>query len=130
MRTSRTRPTKLATAPILSLPEMSRTSRPRSKSSFCTETFIRCPSSTGDRREERYLVARLDVRPGLRHRLVQRRAHRPGGREDLRPGPAAGAQVLAQRADGADRGRRVDLLAAAAQLLAQRGEEQDPDFHR
>src|SRR3982750_4068779 len=102
MRTSRTRPTKLATAPILALLEIPRTSAPRSKSSGWTLTFIRCRSSTRYRWEECDLVAGLDRRRRLHHVLVHRRPHRSIRREHIVPGAAARAQMLAQRADRGD----------------------------
>src|SRR3954468_11588394 len=99
MRTSRTRPTKLATAPTLASREIARTSAPRSKSSRWMATFIRRLSPSRDRREKGDFIARLDNDRRLRHVLVDRRAHRAVRSEDARPLAAARPQVLAQRAD-------------------------------
>src|SRR5437868_1834947 len=118
MRTSRTRPTKLATAPILLSLEIALTSAPRSKSCAWMLILIRCPLSTSDRRKERDLVARLDCGGRLHHVLVHRRPDGPIGRERMVPGAAASAQVLAQRGDCGDAAGQVQILARAAELLA------------
>src|SRR5512138_563678 len=125
MRTSRTRPTKLATAPTFGSREIARTSAESSKSSFCTLTFMVPASAAGHRREERDLVARLDARARLHHVPVHRRAHVAARREHGGPRAAPAAQVLAQGADGRDARRQLDLLAARAELLAQRGKEKE-----
>src|SRR3954471_18897955 len=127
MRPSRTRPAKLATAPILSFFEIARTSAPRSKSSRCTATFIRRLSSTGDRWKERHFIARVDARFGLHHVLIDRRTHRPVRREHPSPFAATLAQMVAQRRHRGDARRQLELLRRAAELLAQRGEEKQ--FH-
>src|SRR6185295_2502641 len=129
MRTSRTRPTKLATAPILLFLEIALTSAPRSKSSRWIEIFIRCRLSTCDRWKERHLVSRFDRRRRLRHVLVDRRAHRSVRREHRGPLPAPRPQMIAQRADRGDAGGQLQLLARAAHLLPQGGEEEDSDLH-
>src|SRR5437870_5281217 len=130
MRTSRTSPTKLATAPTLLSFEMARTSAPRSKSSRWTATFIRCLSSTRDRGKECHLVAGLDRRRRLRHVLIHRRAHRAVGCERARPGAAACAQVVAQAADRIDIRRQLELLAGTAELLPEGREEEDRNLHQ
>src|SRR3982750_1277022 len=129
MRTSRTRPTKLATAPILALLEIPRTSAPRSKSSSWTLTFIRCRSSTRYRWEECNLIAGLDRRRRLHHVLVHRRADRSIRREHIVPGAAARTQMVTQRTDGGDPRREIELLPRMPELFAQRGEKKQRDSH-
>src|SRR5205814_3427367 len=129
MRTSRTRPTKLATAPMVLFFEIARTSAPRSKSSRWTETFIRCLSSTSDRRKECDLITRLYAGARLRHVLVDRRPYRAIRREGALPRTASRAQMLAQAADGLDACGHVELLARAPQLLAPRSKKEQVDFH-
>src|SRR5436190_22346066 len=130
MRTSRTRPTKLATAPIELRFEIALTSAPRSKSSRWMLSLIRCPLSTSDRWKERDLVARLDCGGRLHHVLVHRRPDGPVGREHIVPGAAASAQVVTQRGHCGDAGGQFQILARAAELLAQRGEKEERYFHR
>src|SRR5258708_15366460 len=99
MPTSRTCPTKLATAPITGLFfRIASVSTVRSKSSRWTETFN---SSPRHRRKEGHLVAGLDRRDGLDHFLVHRRADAALLGERLRPGAAARTQL---RAPGRDPG--------------------------
>src|SRR2546422_8474953 len=130
MRPSRTRPTKLATAPILLSFEMARTSAPRSKSSSWTLTFILFVSSAGHRWKKRHLVPRLDRRGGLDHLLIYRRPHCAIRREHVGPGAAAVAQMLVQRAYGRDHWRQLEFLTRAAELLPERGEEEDGNLHQ
>src|SRR5205809_7940680 len=111
MRTSRTRPTKLATAPTWFPLEMFFTSRPRSKSSRCTEILI---SAARHRRKERDLVARLDARRGLHHVLVERAAHQLLFRECSVVRSAARSQVSPQGGDGRDLRRKLDVLRVGA----------------
>src|ERR1051325_1735880 len=99
MRTSRTTPTKLATAPTPSILESCFVSSERSKSSRCTEIFISPP---GDRREERDLVASADRLARLRHVLVPRGAHVLLFRQRALPRAAAAREVAAQRGHGGD----------------------------
>src|SRR6185503_9483477 len=104
MRTSRTMPTKLATAPTPSLFERFLVSRERSKSSRWTEIFT---SASGHRRKKRDFISGADRRAGLGHVLVDRGAH---------------VLFLRQRA--------LPRPAAAGELFAQRSEEQDLDLHQ
>src|SRR6185295_11624195 len=127
MRTSRTMPTKLATAPTPSARERLFVSEERSKSSRCTEIFI---SSPGHRRKERNLVAGADCGAGLGHVLVYRGAHILLLRQRALPRSAATREMAAQRRDRADAGRQFDFLARGAELLAQPGEEENLHFHQ
>src|SRR3954471_20439437 len=120
MRTSRTRPTKLATAPTLASREIARTSAPSSKSSRWMATFIRCLSTSGDRREKGAFLPRPYRARPLRPLLVYRRAHGAVRSEDARPLAATCSQVLAQRADRVDVGGQLELLVRPAEALAQR----------
>src|SRR5512134_3929052 len=119
MPTSRTTPTKLATAPTFGSRERARISAPASKSCAWTEIFIRRLSSPGDRWKERHLVARLDRSGGLHHVLVYRHAHQLAVGERQFPGATAPAQVGAQRRYGAHARGQLDFLARSAKLLAQ-----------
>src|SRR6185436_7025466 len=127
MRTSRTMPTKLATAPTPSARERLLVSEERSKSSRCTEIFI---SSPGDRRKERDLVAGADRRAGLGHVLVHRGAHVFLLGKRAFPGAAAAREVAAQRRHRGDAGGKLDFLARGAELLAQRSKEEHFDLHQ
>src|SRR5881394_3299446 len=127
MCTSRTMPTKLATAPTPSLGERLLVSRERSKSSRCTEIFT---SPSGHRRKERDLVAGADRRAWLGHVLVHGGAHVLPFGERAFPGAAAAHEMAAQRRHRGDAGGKLDLLACGAELLAQRGEEKDFHFHQ
>src|SRR3954453_21538196 len=130
MLTSRTRPTKLATAPTLALLEIPPPSTPRSKSSCWTLTFIRCRSSTRYRWEECNLVAGLDRRRRLHHVLVDRCANWSIRREHIVPGAASSTQMLPQRAEAGNARREIELLARMAELFAQRGEKKQRHSHR
>src|SRR6185503_198030 len=127
MRTSRTMPTKLATAPTPLSRERFFVSRERSKSSRCTETFI---SASGHRREERDLVAGADRRGGLGHVLVDGGAHVLLLRERPFPRAAALREVAAQGGDRRHTRRQLKLLGRGAELLAQRSEEENFHFHQ
>src|SRR3979409_1233553 len=94
MRTSRTTPTKLATAPTPGPLERILVSAPTSKSSLCTEIFI---SAAGHRGKEGDLVAAVDARRGLDHVLVERGPDEFLFRECRSIGSAARPQVRAQR---------------------------------
>src|SRR5580765_3130559 len=99
MCTSRTMPTKLATAPTPSRRARIFVSRERSKSSRCTEIFTSAP---GHRRKERDLVAGADRRAGLGHVLVHGGAHVLLFRERAFPGAAAAHEMAAQRSQEED----------------------------
>src|SRR6478672_3677805 len=114
MRTSRTSPTKLATAPVFVLREIARTSAPRSKSSRWMETFIR-PSPAEKTRFHRRLSPWRPVAPC------------PGSRPRAHCAPA---QILAQRADGVDSRWHLELLARRTEALAKGSKEQHSHFQR
>src|SRR4051794_20556158 len=120
MRTSRTMPTKLATAPTPPIFERSFVSRERSKSSRWMEIFI---SASGHRRKECDLVAGADRRAGLRHVLVHGGADVLLFRQCAFPRAAAAREMAAQSRHGGDAGGNLDLLGRRAELLAQRSEE-------
>src|SRR5688572_24266475 len=122
MCTSRTMPTKLATAPTPAIRERCLVSRERSKSSRCTAIFI---SASGHRWEERDLVAGADRRAWFGHVLIDRGADILFLRERAFPRATALHQMAAQRRDGGDPRGQLDLLGGGAELLAQRGEEQN-----
>src|SRR5258706_3915851 len=127
MLTSRTCPTKLATAPTLGLFFLiESTSVVRSKSSRWTEIFI---SSPGHRRKKRDLVARFYGRAGLRHFLVDRGPHQLLLGKNRLPVAAALHEVRAQGRDRADRRGHLDFLRVLAELFFQAGEEANHDFH-
>src|SRR3954454_17481026 len=95
MRTSRTSPTKLASAPIFVLREIARTSAPRSKPSRWTEIFIRRSP------EER---TRSHRRPLLEHRA----APCPDSRPHAHCATARRPRPRPRRASGGARaGRRL-----------------------
>src|SRR5712692_2836205 len=73
-------------------------------------------SASRDRREKGDFIARLHRRRRLRHFLID--------------GDAQGLPQRAQARDGGYRGSDIELLARSAELLAQAGEIEDPDFHR
>src|SRR5207245_498571 len=87
-------------------------------------------SSAGHRWKKRHLVPRFDRRGGLDHFLIHCRAHRAVRREHVGPGAAAVAQMLVQRAYGGDHWRQLELLARAAELLPEGGEEEDGNLHQ
>src|SRR5437870_7451467 len=121
---SRTRPTKLASAPTSLRPRASASSsRPTSKSASWMRT--RGTSASGDGREEGDLVARLERRRGIGHLLVDGDAPALAGGERLGPALVAIAQLLEQARHGRVRVRKRDLLARAADALAQAGEVED-----
>src|SRR5689334_806684 len=87
---SRTRPTKLARPPTSRRPFVrASSSRPTSKSSVWTRT--RATLASGDRREERHLVAGFHGRGEVGHLLVYRDAPPLARRERLRPAAIARA---------------------------------------
>src|SRR3954463_12045248 len=107
MPTSRTCPTKLATAPILGLFFLiESTSTVRSKSSRCTEIFI---STARDGRKEGHFVPAFDGRAGRRHFLVDRGPHQLLLGKARLPLAAALHEVRAQGRDRADRRRHFNF---------------------
>src|SRR5450756_149984 len=125
--TSRTRPMKLAMAPIpASVRRNAAISAPISKSSRCTRTAISTP---GHRREERDLVARLHRRIVAREILVDRNAHRLALPERRGPGAAARDQLRAQAVHVAGPRRQIEHLPGYAHVLAQPGKVKNSDAH-
>src|SRR6267143_3160779 len=112
MATSRTTPIKLATAPIPGSFDRALTSSPGSKSSRWTETFM---SASGDRREKRYLVARLDARRGLGHVLVHGDSHELALGQRALPCFPPIYQVGAQTRHRGDARRKLDFLCRSSQ---------------
>src|SRR6266852_1592445 len=107
---SRTRPTKLATAPTSLRPRVSASSsRPTSKSASWTRT--RGTSASGDGREEGDLVAGLERRRGIGHLLVHGDAPALAGGERLGPALVAIAQLLDEARHGRVAVRKRNLLA-------------------
>src|SRR5712692_3491176 len=87
-------------------------------------------SASRDRREKGDFIARLHRRRRLRHFLIDGDAQGLPQRERRFPSTSAGHKQRAQARDGGYRGSDIELLARSAELLAQAGEIEDPDFHR
>src|SRR5258706_1827576 len=118
--TSRTSPTKLASAPTSARPRVSdSSSRPTSKSPDWTRTLSMRPLPAGDGRKERDLVAGLEWRRGMGHLLVHRDAPLFRRGEGLGPARVPRAQVLHQGGDGWRPGGKGDLLPRTAEAFAQ-----------
>src|SRR5258708_7472842 len=118
---SRTRPTKLASAPTSARSRVSASSsRPVSKSSCWTRT--RGKLASRDRWKERNLIAGTHGRGRARHLLVHRYAPWAPGREGLGPARVARTQLVDEGRDGGIAGRKRELLARDAEALAKAGE--------
>src|SRR5471032_1238316 len=125
--TSRTRPMKLAMAPIPgSARRNAAISAPISKSSRCTRTAISTP---GHRREECDFIARLHRRIVVSEIHVDRNAHRLARAERRGPGAAARDQLRAQAVHVAGFARQFEHLRGHAHILAQPGKVENPDAH-
>src|SRR4029077_2804497 len=96
---------------------------PTSKSSRCTRII---GSASGDRREERDLVAFAQRGPGSDIILIYRNAHESEIAQCLGISAAAGAQPIEQPRDIANLGRQGDLLLGAADARSQPGEIKQP----
>src|ERR1700691_1484254 len=108
--TSRTSPTKVATAPTLGLPARSlASSAETSKSSVCTRII----SAPGHRREESDSIASFEPGIGICHYLVHCHAHVAVQRQRP-PLAAARNQLRRKRADAGHTGIEDDLLGAAS----------------
>src|SRR3984893_11598294 len=106
------------------LPAASRSSStPTLKSSRCTRII---GSASGDRREERDLVAFAQRVLGSDIVLIDRNAHDSEIPQRLGISAAAGAQPIEQPRDIANLGRQGDLLLGAADAGAQPGEIEQP----
>src|SRR5690242_14370179 len=117
---SRTRPTKLARPPTSRRPFVrASSSRPTSKSSVWTRT--RGTLTSGDRREERHLVAGLKRRSEVRHLLVHGDPPLLARPERVRPAALAGAQLVDERGHGVGGSFERYLLARTAERLAEAG---------
>src|ERR1700690_1407537 len=124
---SRTRPMKLAMAPIAgSARRKAAISAPISKSSRCTRTAISAP---GHRREERDLIARRNWRILAREILVDRNAHRLALAEGGSWGPATRDQLRAEAFHVAGPGRQVEQLLGYAHVFAQPRKVENSDAH-
>src|SRR5689334_8162751 len=107
---SRTRPTKLARPPTSRRPRVSASSsRPTSKSSFCTRT--RSTSAAGDRGKERDLVAGLHGGGEVGHLLVHGDAPLLAGSERLGPTAFARTKLVQERRHRVRRAGERHLLA-------------------
>src|SRR6185312_9117209 len=125
---SRTRPTKLASAPTSTRPRVSASSsRPTSKSSAWTRT--NGTSASGDRREEGDLVAGLQGRGGIGHALVHGDAPGLARSEGRRPAIVALPQLLHEGRHGGRSRRERHLLAGASDALAQAREIEERHHH-
>src|SRR5574340_1721685 len=114
--TSRTRPTKLATAPTRGLPRVSAAiSAPTSKSSCCTRTLT---SASGHRRKERHFIAVADGMVGVRHFLIDRHAQVLEARQHC-PRLAARGEMGTQSAHAGHVLRQLDALGALSHGFAQ-----------
>src|SRR5689334_18393440 len=123
---SRTSPTNEATPPIRWLPRASlSSSAPTSKSSRWTRIT---GSASGDRREERDLVAAPHRMVPADIFLVDRDPHHREVLQRLGEARPARLQPAEQRADRGHLGRRIDALLGDADPAAQPGEVQD--FHQ
>src|SRR5688572_24398544 len=120
-------PTKLATAPMRGLPEMSMISVLTSKSSAWTATFM---SASRHRRKKRDFVAGIDRRIRRGHVLVDGDAYHFHVGERLLPRAAALHEVQPQPGDRARRVGHVDHLGAGADQLAQVRKQEDFYFHQ
>src|SRR5215213_8489918 len=127
MPTSRTTPTKLATAPTPACRYKRWTSAARSKSRSCTAIFT---STSRHWRKEGDLIAGANRRAGLCHVLVHRRADVLLLGKRVLPRAAAVREMAAQRSDRAHAGGQLDVLARHAELLAQSGKEKHLDLHQ
>src|SRR5687767_8022499 len=109
-------PTKLATAPMRGLPEMSMISVLTSKSSAWTATFM---SASRHRRKKRDFVAGIDRRIRRGHVLVDGDAYHFHVGERLLPCAAALHEMQPQTRDRARRVGQVDDFRARADELPQ-----------
>src|SRR6266436_4600 len=96
---------------------------PTSKSSRCTRII---GSASGDRREERDLVAFAQRVLGSDIVLIDRNPHDPQIPQRLGISAAAGAQPIEQRRDIANFGRQGDFFLGAADARSQPGEIEEP----
>src|SRR2546427_5222253 len=111
---------KLATPPMRWLPAVRRSSStPTSKSSRCTRII---GSASGDRREERDLVAFPQRVLGSDIILIDRNPHDSQIPQRLGISAAAGAQPIEQTPDIANFGRQGNLLLGAADARSQPSE--------